>query len=75
LAWAYHKDGHREEALEAIEQAIVLDPDAVRNHLRAGQIYEAAGQTERALAAYRQLLDLRPDNKTALEAIARLSDE
>jgi predicted TPR repeat methyltransferase len=55
----------------AIEQAIALDPAVARNHARAGRVYEAAGQIDKALAAYRQVLVLQPEDNTALKGVER----
>ena len=50
---------------------------AVEYFIRAGEIYESQGlkRFDQALMAYRQALDLDPDNITVQEAIARLSDD
>ena len=73
LAWAYHMNGQIEQAIAAIEQALLSEPSASYCHQRAGQIYESAGEMERALAAYRQVLVLNPNEKNALEALERLT--
>ena len=41
-------------------------------HLQLGALYERKPDPERALAAYRQLLELEPGNAKAIAAIARL---
>jgi len=81
MAWAYHMSGQAQEAIAAVEQALKLNPDhpkkMPRSDLlrRAGQIYEFAGETEKALASYRQVLILRPNDKTAQEALERLTGD
>ena len=71
MAWAYHMNGQPGEATAAIEQALVQNP-TTPFFLRAGQIYETAGEREKALHAYRQVLIIDPQNETALDAIRRL---
>ena len=80
MAWAYHMSGQTQEAIAAVEQALKLnreDPKVAQSDLlrRAGQIYESAGETGKALAAYRQVLTLRPNDKTAQEALERLTGD
>lgn len=74
-AWAYQQSGQTDQAIGAIEQALLLESTDPRYYVarRAGQIYEAAGQPEKALAAYRRVLSLRPDDKTARQALERLT--
>ena len=77
LAWAYHMSGQTEAALAAIDEALSLSEshpkEAILN--RAGQIYEAAGEREKALGAYRQVLALDPADADARAAVARLAGE
>lgn len=76
LAQAYRMDGQIEQAVQAIEQALVLQQPPVSNfYLIAGQIYELDGQTEQALEAYRQALSLDAGNQAAQEALARLEGQ
>ena len=74
MAWAYLRNDQAEQAMAAIEQALILDPSEIKYYARAGSIYEFAGETEKALAAYRQVLTSDPNNRTALEALERLTN-
>ena len=58
LAW-------RESSLNRI-------PALTSVYLEIGALYERKPDPERALAAYRQLLELEPGNTKALDAIERL---
>jgi tetratricopeptide (TPR) repeat protein len=71
IAQAYQMSGQLDEAVRAIETAIALNPTGAA-YLRAGQIYESAGNPAAALAAYRLALEAMPDNRAAVEAVERL---
>lgn len=73
MAWAYSMIGQHEEAVAAIEQAVEHESGA-RYLLRAGKIYEASGDVEEALDAYRQVLATNPNHQAAQEAIGRLEN-
>ena len=77
LARVYYQDGKYPQAVLAIDQSINLSsesPDPAYLQL-AGQIYEAVGDSSGALAYYRHLLVLQPNNGFAREAIQRLGSE
>ncbi|MFQ5615682.1 MAG: tetratricopeptide repeat protein [Anaerolineales bacterium] len=73
IAWAYHLLGRHQEAIAAIEQALGLfsSPDQW-HYLRAGAIFEAAGDLERALYYFNETLAIEPTNSSAHQAINRL---
>lgn len=71
IALSYKMAGMNADAVAAIETAVAMNPSA-ETYLRAGSIYEAAGNPEQALASYRLALNFDPDNKAALEAVERL---
>lgn len=74
-AWAYHNSGQSAKAAAAIEQALSIGPldlDVLRH---AGPIFEAAGERARAADVYRELLALRPNDKTAQAALDRLGSQ
>jgi tetratricopeptide (TPR) repeat protein len=77
LAHAYLMSDQIPAAVEAVEAGLAHladDPAAAASvWLQAGQVYEAAGMTAKALAAYRQVLALQPEDKTAQDALQRLS--
>lgn len=72
LAWSLYNDGQVERAITAIDLALQEKPSA-GIYLRAGMIYEAAGEPEQALKHYRSALALEPGNVSVQEAIDRLS--
>jgi hypothetical protein len=67
------KWGKRAEAhlLEVLRE----DPAQVDAHLLLGDIYRHGGMRSRAVAAYRKVLELRPDNRQARRELARLEGE
>lgn len=75
LAAAYQNSEQTAQAIGSIEEAILMDPANVSYLLRGGEIYEASGENDKALAMYGQLLVLQSDHAKALEAVARLSGE
>jgi Flp pilus assembly protein TadD len=56
FAWTLHKNGRSAEALPFIERAMRLETQDAMVEYRAGRIYLAAGQTEKATAYLRQAL-------------------
>jgi tetratricopeptide (TPR) repeat protein len=64
--------GDLDGAIVAWREVLARVPALTSVHLRLGALYERKPDRERALAAYRQLLELEPRNATALAAIARL---
>ena len=59
-----------DEAIESIELAIdYKEPPVDQYFARAGNIYQAAGLTEKAINAYRLALSINPDNEIALRGL------
>jgi tetratricopeptide (TPR) repeat protein len=54
------------------EDLVLLEPDEPGNFLQLGQASEFAGDTESAVAAYKQFLELSPDDANAPLVQARL---
>ncbi|MBM4467829.1 MAG: tetratricopeptide repeat protein [Chloroflexi bacterium] len=73
MAWAYYLDGQPEQARAAIERALEFG-QGIDDYGRVGRIYESAGETEKALSAYQRVLASRPNDRTALEALERLTN-
>ena len=48
------------------------DPAQVAAHLLLGELYRTQNFRARAIAAYRRVLDLQPDNQEALRDLATL---
>ncbi len=53
--------GRYDEALQLIEDAIVVKPDAAAYRLSLGQVHSAKSRLQEAVAAYRQATELAPD--------------
>ena len=60
-----------EEGAELLQEAIRLEPRLLGAHLSLAQAYALQGQGERALGAFRRVLELDPSNATARMALAR----
>jgi hypothetical protein len=65
--------GDLDGAIAAWQDLLAKVPALTSIHLRIGALYERKPDLERALAAYRQLLALEPDNEKARAAIDRLT--
>lgn len=59
-AWALHHAGRDDEALAAIDRALVLGTRNALFHYHAGMIAMALGDTDRALTELRTALDINP---------------
>ncbi|MCE9668396.1 C39 family peptidase [Myxococcus stipitatus] len=66
-AWALREkarvlasEGLRDEALEVLSRADVLDPRSASLHFAKGQVLAASGRTDEARTAYRESLRLHP---------------
>ncbi|MFN8644794.1 MAG: tetratricopeptide repeat protein, partial [Candidatus Binatia bacterium] len=65
--------GDRDGAIAAYERAVAIDAASVPASLRAlGEIYLARRQYDQAEQAMRRVLALRPDSRSAQDALARL---
>jgi hypothetical protein len=62
-------------AVAAYEELLARVPALTTVLLRLGQLYERKPDVERALAAYRRLAVLEPDNASARTAITRLTGQ
>ncbi len=74
MAWAYHLAGNPAQAQAAIQQALSLmaRPDAWY-YMRAGGIFEAAGEIDAAVAYYQQALAIDASINAAQQALERLN--
>ncbi|MGB8252242.1 MAG: tetratricopeptide repeat protein, partial [Anaerolineaceae bacterium] len=74
MAWAYRLAESKSKAIQAIEQALVFSTSSSEwYYIRAGQIYEWAGEPDKAIAAYRAAIQINPDNANAQAALKRLA--
>jgi tetratricopeptide (TPR) repeat protein len=63
LGATLERTGKKDEAARAFERAVAVDAKAVPGSSRAlGAYYQAQGELERAEAAYRRLVELKPDS-------------
>lgn len=64
------KQGKLPQALEAIQQALRLNPNYPAAHFNLAAIRFAQGHTEAAIASWRKAIELNPDYKQAHAALA-----
>jgi len=76
IAKAYKLIDQRSKALSSIEsaQAIIRKPD-FEHFMNLGEIYEWAGEKNKALDSYQNAFVINPDSLSALEAINRLTNK
>jgi uncharacterized protein (TIGR03790 family) len=55
---------------DALEEALALSPDLVAPHLTLAALDERAGAHDAAIARYRRVLEIQPNNATALNNLA-----
>jgi adenylate cyclase len=61
LGWAFHLMGKYEEALEALQRALLRDPDLFSTHIILATIHSMAGRFEEARAEVAEIKRLSPD--------------
>lgn len=72
--WIDHSPEQLAQARQAAERALALAPDRPEGHMAMGNFYERAlGDSDRALAEYRAVLELRPDDSAARFSIGLIS--
>jgi len=72
-AWAYRLDNKPDLAISAIQAAIIKSKTPkIWYFIRAGKIYEWAGDYENAINAYEKALDINSKNKTAINGLKSL---
>lgn len=71
LGWVEFQSGNLYEALRILQEAFKAKPDAeIAAHL--GEVLWTIGQREQALAAFKEGLQINPENETLLGTIKRL---
>src|SRR5690606_24790881 len=66
------KAGQWDEAIGALEQALVEEPEAWAAHYNLGLLLERQGRRDQAIAQYKQALTLKPDYEQASANLTRL---
>jgi len=67
LAQEAYTDGNYNEAISYLNQSISLDPNYAYAYYCRGVVYNASGETERAIADFQKCLTLNPDADTRQE--------
>jgi tetratricopeptide (TPR) repeat protein len=67
------KQGRREEAMAALDQAQKLDPRFAMSYVYRGNVYEVSSQPDLAAAEYRKALEIDPNLDAARQALARVA--
>jgi len=71
LGEVYAADGMLDDAIQALQQAVVCDQRSVEPHMRLGELCAEAGLTEKSLAHLQRAADLAPDDFRPRYAMAR----
>jgi tetratricopeptide (TPR) repeat protein len=74
LAKSLWVTGELDEAQDAIDRALTLDPEWSRAHRLAGDIAESQGNLDKAREAYERALELDPEDAEPLQDLARLAN-
>ncbi len=72
LAAAVAQVGDMQQAIEALEQVLRLDPQNNSAHYNLGVLFNGGGEEEKALAHFRAAVDAEPRNSAARLALANL---
>ncbi len=72
LGFIYSKAGEIDKAIESFENAVEISPGFTGAHLAAASLMQLAGRPEEAKLYYRNVLDLEPANRLAIEELADL---
>lgn len=72
LVFAYLKTGKDGAAVEQIQEILKTRPEDVSMLMQLARLYEKLGKPKEALATYRRIVEISPDNEEAEEAYLRL---
>lgn len=75
VAFAYHREGKLDQAINTCLEAIALNPDSTSAHSLLAVLYEEKGQFDEAVVHLRRVLELNPDSVADREKLARLLGE
>ncbi len=70
LATTYYAQGQFSTALDELKQAVAIDPSLPAAHELRALIYDAMGGRERAMASFKEALELDPRNGSVLHIYA-----
>ncbi len=63
-------EGHLDEAIATVQEAITADPEIVEAHMLLGNFEKKAKRPTQAIASYKQALKLDPEHQGALFSLA-----
>ncbi|TWU56122.1 glycosyltransferase family 39 protein [Rubripirellula reticaptiva] len=75
LGFAWSMAGRPDRAVGFLENAVRLEPNFATANFYLAQNLERIGQPQRAIVFYKQTLLLEPNNRSAMDAIERLTPE
>lgn len=71
LSYAYRDQGKLDRAIDHAHEAVLLDQNSWTSFMNLGTLLLARGDNNEAQAAFRQVLDLRPDSPDGYFMLAR----
>jgi HlyD family secretion protein len=75
LGNAYVKDKHYDEAIEAYQEALTIDPKFAEAYYNLGSVYTQQKKYDLAIEHYRKAIDLRRDFREAYHKLAEVYDK
>jgi type IV pilus assembly protein PilF len=73
IGMEYAKLAQYTQALDALDQAVKLDPNFGMTYVYRGHIFALQGNKPRAATEYQKALEIDPHNQAARDAMVRLS--
>jgi tetratricopeptide (TPR) repeat protein len=73
LARVYGQRGQGVEEMDAVEQAVMLEPANPRAHLALGLAHKQRKSYEKAMSAFERVTELDPENKQAYEQLSAVT--
>ncbi len=62
-------------AISCLQEAVKLDPKNTEAYLLLGDGFRLQGQNEKALKAYHKILEIDPENTTAMERVLKIEED
>ncbi|OIJ73519.1 MAG: hypothetical protein A2V21_304100 [Deltaproteobacteria bacterium GWC2_55_46] len=75
LAWAYHRGGKIDKAIEQYNEDLKLNPQAEKAHLNLGMIYMGRGERDKAVYHFSETVRINPANAAALYNLGTMHHE